>query len=523
MDFSDDIYIEQALVLKEVKHAFQKLVGEDSMESLYVTDIIQRLGIEHHFEHEIEALLRKQHSVFSSHLSDFVNGHKLYELALTFRLLRQRGHHVPPDVFECLKSNKREFIAKYGEDVKSLIALHEATQLSIEGEDSLDDAGYLSCQLLHAWLKRHREHHEAIHVASTLEDPLHYGLSRFRDASVVLSDYYKTKKEWTCLEKLAEINSCIVRMMNQNEIVQVYKWWKDLGMVKEEKFAKYQPLKWYIWPMACFTDPSFSDQRIELTKSISLIYIIDDIFDVYGTLDQLTLFRDAVNRWELADTEQLPDFMKMCLRVLFDSTNDFAEKVYKRHGLNPIDTLKRSWVRLLNAFTEEAHWLRSGDLPRSEEYLNIGIVSTGVPVVLLHAFFLFDHSINLETVAVMDNFPQIVHSVAKILRLSDDLEGFKKQDQKGVDGSYLDCYMNEHQHVSAEDVQSHVCHLISSEWKRLNEQVLTQNELPSSFTNFCLNAARMVPLMYHYTTNNPCLSVLREQIKMVHNVDSGHM
>jgi len=83
--------------------------------------------------------------------------------------------------------------------------------------------------------------------------------------------------------------------------------------------------------------------------------------------------------------------------------------------------------------------------------------------------------------------------------------------------------MNEHQHVSAEDVQSHVCHLISSEWKRLNEQVLTQNELPSSFTNFCLNAARMVPLMYHYTTNNPCLSVLREQIKMVHNVDSGHM
>jgi len=58
-----------------------------------------------------------------------------------------------------------------------------------------------------------------------------------------------------------------------------------------------EPLIWYLWPMACFTDPRFSDQRIELTKSISLIYIIDDIFDVYGTLDQLTLFRDAVNRY----------------------------------------------------------------------------------------------------------------------------------------------------------------------------------------------------------------------------------
>ena len=71
-------------------------------------------------------------------------------------------------------------------------------------------------------------------------------------------------------------------------------------MVKEVKFAMYQPIKWYMWPMACFTNPSFSDQRIELTKPISLVYVIDDIFDVYGTLDQLTVFTDAVNRFLLS-------------------------------------------------------------------------------------------------------------------------------------------------------------------------------------------------------------------------------
>ena len=47
-------------------------------------------------------------------------------------------------------------------------------------------------------------------------------------------------------------------------------------------------------------------------------------------------------RWELGGTEQLPGFMKICLSVLYDTTNDFAEEVYKKHGLNPIDTLKRS-------------------------------------------------------------------------------------------------------------------------------------------------------------------------------------
>ena len=85
----------------------------------------------------------------------------------------------------------------------------------------------------------------------------------------------------------------------------------------------------------------------------------------------------------------------------------------------------KQWVRLLKAFLEEAHWLSSGHLPKAEEYLNNGIVSTGVHVVLVHAFFLFDQDITEEIVAIMDGFPNIIYSVAKILRLCDDLEGAK--------------------------------------------------------------------------------------------------
>ncbi|KAK7331823.1 hypothetical protein VNO80_28564 [Phaseolus coccineus] len=513
----DLIYVKQASILKEAKHVSKKLIRENPMESLHMVDIIQRLGIEHHFEEEIELVLQKQQLILSNHPCDFFNSHdQLYEVALAFRLLRQGGYYVSADLFDILKSEKRKFKETYGEDVKVLTALYEASQLGVE-EDSLDDVGYLGFQLLNAWLTRHEEHPEAIHVTKTLHCPLHHGFSRFRDRNIFPIEF-NTNNEWiTCLEELAEINSCVVRLMNQKEIIEVYKWWKSLDMAKEEKFRSYQPLKWYMWPMACLTNPCLSQERIELTKFISLIYTVDDIFDVYGTLDQLTLFTDAIIRWEMGGTEQLPGFMKMCLSVLYDTTNDFAEEVYKRHGLNPIDTLKRSWVRLLNAFMEEGHWLKGGDLPRSEEYLNNGIVSTGVHVLLLHAFFLLDHSINMETVAVMDNFPQIVYSVAKILRLSDDLEGAKKKDEKGVDGSYLDCYMNEHQHVSAEDAQNHVAHLIQSAWKLLNQQIMTQNQLSSSFTNVCLNGARMVPLMYD-STSNPCLSIMQEHaMTLLHN------
>jgi len=127
------------------------------------------------------------------------------------------------DLFDSLKCNKRMFEEKYGEDVNGLIALYEASQLSIEGEDSLEDVGYLCCELLHAWLSRNQEHNEALYVANTLQNPLHYGISRFMDKSTFIHNL-KAEKDLICLEELAKINSTIVRFMNQNETTEVSKY-----------------------------------------------------------------------------------------------------------------------------------------------------------------------------------------------------------------------------------------------------------------------------------------------------------
>ncbi|MED6131503.1 hypothetical protein PIB30_010256 [Stylosanthes scabra] len=525
----DILYAKEAVLLKEAKHVMNKLINEDPMESLCMVDFIQRLGIDHHFQDHIEAALEKQHFIVSRDPIHFVQTHQLYKLALSFRLLRQGGYSVNADIFESLTNNKVQFREAYGEDVKGLIALHEAAQLSIGEEDTtLEDAGLLSRELLHSWLSRHQGHHhqhEAQYVASCLQQPLHHNLTRFMDKTILLSNS-KPSKEAMCFMELAEINSCILRLMNQHEGLQVSKWWNGQAMSKEPKFAGYEALKikWYMWSMACFTDPSFSDQRLELSKPISLVYIIDDIYDVYGTLDQLVLFTDAVKRWELTGTEYLPKFMRNCLSSLYEVTNAFAEKIYKKHGLNPINTLKKSWMQLLNASLEGARWSDSGELPKAEEYLKHATVSTGVHVVLVHSFFLFHQNITKETLAILEDIPDIIYSVAKILRLCDDLEGHKKKNQSGFDGSYLECYMREHQEVSAEDAERHVEELISMEWKLLNRQVLgtDQQQFPSAFTKFCLNAARMVPLMYHYRSN-PSLSNLHQHVKSIANVGAAHM
>jgi (3S)-linalool synthase len=93
-------------------------------------------------------------------------------------------------------------------------------------------------------------------------------------------------------------------------------------------------------------------------------------------------------------------------------------------------------------------------------------------------------------------------------------------DQNGLDGSYIDCYMNEHQYISAEEAQRHVANMILNEWKRLNQEIIIPNAIfSSSFTKFCLNVARMVPLMYHYKSN-PSLTNLQALVKSLVNVNA---
>jgi len=55
-----------------------------------------------------------------------------------------------------------------------------------------------------------------------------------------------------------------------------------------------QVLKWYMWSMTALQGCSFSRYRVEITKIIALVYVVDDIFDLVGTLEELSLFTEEV-------------------------------------------------------------------------------------------------------------------------------------------------------------------------------------------------------------------------------------
>ncbi|KAM0064886.1 putative S-linalool synthase [Helianthus debilis subsp. tardiflorus] len=191
--------------------------------------------------------------------------------------------------------------------------------------------------------------------------------------------------------------------------------------------------------MVSIANPTFSQQRIDLTKIVTLIYIIDDDFDIYGTFNELTLLTEAINMWDINVVEQLPYYVKSSFKAVYDTTNEIACRVHKNYGFNPIKFLRNSWVTLFNAFLVEAKWFATRHTPKSEEYLNNGIISSGVQVFLVHMFFLLGDGDTKEKASLIDNNHDIVSSISKILRLSDDLESEQDENQDGHDGSYVKC------------------------------------------------------------------------------------
>ncbi|GLT59065.1 hypothetical protein SLA2020_319070 [Shorea laevis] len=373
-------------------------VGEtSSCESLTMIDAVQRLGIDHYFQDEIEQVLQKHYLI---HGNGGYLGLNLHEVALRFRLLRQQGYYVSAGLFNEFRDSEGRFKQELSKHISGLIELYEASQLSIEGEDILDEARKFSAFQLNAGLE-HLDHSKASLVKHILNHPHHKSVPRFMAMIFFLSGFQGSEEWIYALQEVARMDFNMAQSLHKRELLQVTKWWKDLGLAKELPFARDQPTKWHLMSLVCLTDPSLSDQRIEFTKHISLVYIIDDIFDLYGTLEELTLFTQVVNRWDYTDMDQLPHCMKICLKALYDITNEISHKVYKQHGRNPIDSLKKTWASIFNGFPVEAKWFASGELPNPEEYLKNGVISSGVHVALVHIFLLLGEGFTHENVGLL--------------------------------------------------------------------------------------------------------------------------
>lgn len=126
-----------------------------------------------------------------------------------------------------------------------------------------------------------------IQVKHAMELPLHWRMRRLEARWYI--DVH---------ERQADLNPIVLQLakLDFNILQALQRWWKNTGLGEILRFARNRLVESFLWTVGIDFEPRFGSCRKTLTKAIALITVIDDIYDVYGTLDELELFTDAVER-----------------------------------------------------------------------------------------------------------------------------------------------------------------------------------------------------------------------------------
>ncbi|XP_022777389.1 alpha-farnesene synthase-like [Durio zibethinus] len=519
--YDGEEYKRRAEKLREnVKGMFVEAVEE--LAKLELIDMIRKLGLGDLFAEETQKALQ---AVASS--KNRKNGEEaeedLYVTALRFRLLRLYGYEISPDVFKAFSDEMGVFSVSKCTEIKGLLELFEASYLGFEGENILDEAKAFSTETLRSVYST-LDTYLAKQVAHALELSTHWRVQWF-DVKWHITLYENNKNIDKILLELAKLNFNTVQATLHKDLSEISRWWRNLGLMEHLNFTRDRLAESFLCAVGLAYEPKYSCFRKCLTKITTMILVLDDVYDIYGSLEELEQFTDAVDRWDSSKIQQLPECMKICFQALYDSTDEIADDIQELNGWNvqALLHLRKAWSGFCKAQFVEAKWYNEGYTPSLQEYLSNALISSGGIVISVHSMLSVGDDVAEDMVDFLGKNQDLVCNISIITRLCNDLATSVAEKERGDAPSSILCYMRE-VNVSEEKAQEHIKDTITNTRKKINGQCFrTQSPSLQSFVKVTINLARMANCIYQFgdgfgiqdqETRRHILSLLIEPFKL---------
>ncbi|XP_042450148.1 terpene synthase 10-like [Zingiber officinale] len=480
-----------------LKEQTRNLIREKQQvaEQLQLIDHLQQLGVAYHFKDEIVEVLSRLHASLdhvSSQLKD-----DLHATALLFRFLRANGFSVSQDLFETFRDEIGNFEVRCENQIRGLLSLYEASYIEKEGETVLKEAMDFATEQLKEFMEEVSVPESGglrDQVAHALQIPLNWRLERVQHRWFIEAFRGDDTINPLLLE-FAKLDFNMVQDAYKSELRELSRWWSGLGLSEKLPFSRNRLTEGYLWTVGFTYEPDNRRCRLMDTKAICFITVIDDIYDVYGTLDELQLFTDVVDRWDLTAMDKLPEYMKLCFFALFNMVHEEGYWVMKEKGLDIVPGLKKEWGNLCKAYFEEAKWFHHVQTPKLQEYLENGWVSISNPIMLFNAYCM-GKDLTGEALKKFPSYYHITRSCSTLARLYDDMGTSTDEIERGDVAKCIQCYMHE-KGVSEEVARREIRELIRKYWRELNGSLGWDSPLEEYFKNIAINISRTAHFFYN--------------------------
>ncbi|KAI3835340.1 hypothetical protein MKW98_020456 [Papaver atlanticum] len=351
-------------------------------------------------------------------------------------------------------------------DVEGMLSVFEASFYAFEGEEILDEAQKLTTKTLEEYMQSPPAKDEGANTCITgrlvryaLELPFQWITPRV-EARWYIDTYEMMQDMDPLLLEFAKLDFNILQAKYQDEVKHISRWWKELGCIELLSFSRNRFVEMFVWTVWCNFEPEFDISREEITKFGALGTPVDDAYDLYGTLDELIMFTDAIERWDVNKIVDLPDYMKVLFLAVYNTTHNIAYMVLKKRGLDILAYLKKVWADFCNAYFLEAKWCYSGYTPTFEEYMDNGWISASGYMMPTYVYFLQGNEITKEALECLKNCSSDLH-----------------EQERGDTPKAIQCYMHQNG-VSETIARERFKHMIHDLWKKMNGDEYSRSIFP---------------------------------------------
>ncbi|XVE80270.1 hypothetical protein DITRI_Ditri14bG0126600 [Diplodiscus trichospermus] len=457
-------------------------------QKLQFIDVLQRLGVAYHFEKEIEEALNNIY-----HDCNDIESNDLYTTAVRFRLLREHGFDVDCEVFNKFKDEEGNFKTSLISDIRGLLELYEAANFLVHGENILEEALAFTTSHLKLAVTSMVDSPLSSQIANALMRPLHKSVPRLVARSYI-SIYEGCGTEDESLLKFAKLDFKKLQHLHREELSEIYRWWKSLDVTTNFPFIRDRLVECYLWMLGVYFEPHYSLGRTFMTKAGALISVMDDMYDAYGTHEELEILTKAIHRWDINCADQLPDYMKLYYRELLSVYKEMEDLMTQQGKLYRVQLAKEAMKQQCQAYYDEANWLHADHIPTLEEYMSVALVSSAYHTLAILSFVGMEDTITEDTFIWAFNDPKILRASTIISRLMDDVVCHKFEQQRRHIPSAVQCYMKQYG-VSEEESCYEFNKEITDAWKDINEEFLKPTAVPVSALNRILNLTRVMHLL----------------------------
>ncbi|XP_042400241.1 alpha-humulene synthase-like [Zingiber officinale] len=504
LDTAKESSVKRAEELKEqIKKLFQET--SDVSELMNLVDSIQLLGLDYHYEKEINVAL----SLISA--ADAKN-FGLYETSLRFRLLRQYGFYLPADVFNRFKDEEGNFRSTLNEDVKGLLSLYNAAYLRIHGENILDEAISFTKKRLVSLLGK-LEQPLLILVSLFLETPLCRRNRRLLTRKYI-PIYQVDKSRNDAILELAKLDFNLLQSLHQEELKKISIWWNDLALAKSLTFTRDRVVECYYWILTVYFEPQYSRARLISTMVISCLSLMDDIYDNYSILEESQLLTEAIQRWEPQAVDQVPEYLKDFYLKLLKTFREIENELESDEKYR-ISFLQDMIKALSRSFFTEAKWGIEKYVPTLEEHLSISLITTGYPVLICASYIGMGLVATKEAFEWVASFPKTIKASSLICRLMDDLNPSELEQERDLAASTIECFMKQYG-MDEKETYKKLMDMLEDAWKDHNNEYLNSTLVPRLLIERAMNFSRAMEEFYKYTdTYSSSKTMMKDNISMV--------